>query len=95
MRDTMLENGWVVQYVESDRMPFAYTLGLARYGLPELLVTGVSPRRIVRMLNSVGRRAVGGDQSAGHTESLYRQRLRGGCGRRDFSENAKFPACGL
>jgi hypothetical protein len=34
MRDTMLENGWVVQYVESDRMPFAYTLGLTRYGCP-------------------------------------------------------------
>ena len=24
MRDTMLENGWAVQCVASDRMPFAY-----------------------------------------------------------------------
>jgi hypothetical protein len=31
----------VVQYVGSDRMPFAYTIGLTRYRLPELLVTGV------------------------------------------------------
>jgi hypothetical protein len=82
------------QYVDSDRMPFAYTIGLARYGLPELLVAGVSPRRIVRMLNSVGRRAVVATNRQG-TESLYQQRLRGCWGRRDFSENAKFPACGL
>jgi hypothetical protein len=24
MRDTILENGWAVQYVARDRMPFAY-----------------------------------------------------------------------
>ena len=62
MHETMLVHGWAVQYVESDRTPFAYTIGLTRYGLPELLVTGVSPGRAVRMLNTVGRRAVGGDQ---------------------------------
>jgi hypothetical protein len=61
LRRTMLRCGWAVQYVESDRRPFAYTIGLTRYGLPELLVTGVSPRRAMRLLNGAGRRAVGGD----------------------------------
>jgi Domain of unknown function (DUF4262) len=49
--------GWAVQYVESDRVPFAYTVGLTQDGLPELLITGVSPRRAVRLLNSVARGA--------------------------------------
>ena len=62
LRQTMLESGWAVQYVESDRMPFAYTIGLTRYGLPELLVTGVAPRRAARMLNTLGRRAVSGER---------------------------------
>lgn len=62
LRQTVLESGWAVQYVESDRMPFAYTVGLTRYGLPELLVTGVAPRRAARMLNTLGRRAVGGER---------------------------------
>lgn len=62
LRQTMLERGWAVQYVESDRMPFAYTIGLTRYGLPELLVTGVAPRRAARMLNTLGRRAVSGER---------------------------------
>ena len=43
------KNGWTVQYVESDRTPFAYTIGLHDWGLPELLVTGVSPPRASRL----------------------------------------------
>src|ERR1700757_378428 len=62
LRQTMLESGWAVQYVESDRMPFAYTIGLTRYGVPELLVTGVAPRRAARMLNTLGRRATSGQR---------------------------------
>jgi hypothetical protein len=62
LHGTMLKSGWAVQYVESDRMPFAYTVGLAGCGVPELLVTGVSPRRALRMLNSVAQRALGGDR---------------------------------
>jgi hypothetical protein len=62
LRQTMLESGWAVQYVEGDRMPFAYTIGLTRYGLPELLVTGVAPRRAARMLNTLGKRAVNGER---------------------------------
>ncbi len=57
LRAKILRCGWAVQYVESDRMPFAYTVGLTRDGLPELLVTGISPRRAVRLLNSVARGA--------------------------------------
>jgi Domain of unknown function (DUF4262) len=60
LRQTMLECGWAVQYVESDRMPFAYTVGLTRYGLPEHVVTGLPPQRAARMLNALGRRAVSG-----------------------------------
>lgn len=64
LRRTMLESGWAVQYVEGDRMPFAYTIGLTRYGLPELLVTGVAPRRAAKMLNALGRRAVDDERPA-------------------------------
>ena len=28
LRARMLKHGWAVQYVESDRVPFAYTVGL-------------------------------------------------------------------
>lgn len=43
--------GWAVQYVEDLRMPFAYTAGMTAYGLPELLMTNVSPARAARVLN--------------------------------------------
>jgi hypothetical protein len=48
----VLKDGWAAVYVEDDRMPFAYTIGLHDCGLPELLVTGVSPQRALRMLNT-------------------------------------------
>jgi Domain of unknown function (DUF4262) len=54
LREKMRKNGWAVQYVE-DRTPFAYTIGLHDCGLPELLVTGVSPQRAKRLLNAVAR----------------------------------------
>jgi hypothetical protein len=47
------ENGWIVQFVEGDRTPFAYTIGLHPRGLPELLVTGMPPQRANLVLNSV------------------------------------------
>lgn len=56
---TMLKFGWAVQYVESEWAPFAYTVGLTRYDLPELLITGVSSQRAGRLLNGVARRYVG------------------------------------
>jgi len=58
LRRKMLKRGWTVQYVESDRTPFAYTIGLTRYELPELLVTGVSPQRALRILNGVARKCL-------------------------------------
>lgn len=60
LRTKMLKNGWAVQYVESDRIPWAYTIGLHDWGRPELLVTGVSPPRASRLLNSVTRDAIRG-----------------------------------
>lgn len=38
----MLMHGWAVQHVECERRPFAYTVGLTRRGLPELVVTGLA-----------------------------------------------------
>jgi hypothetical protein len=61
LRRTMLEHGWAVQYVESDRTPIAYTVGLHDCGLPELLVTGVSPQRAMRLLNIVAKDVMRGD----------------------------------
>jgi hypothetical protein len=53
-------NGWVVQFVEDDRTPFAYTIGLHERGLPELLVTGMPPERANLVLNSVAKYLVDG-----------------------------------
>lgn len=64
VRAKMLRHGWAVQYVESDRVPFAYTVGLTRRTLPELLVTGVSPQRAARLLNVGAETAVRGDRLA-------------------------------
>ncbi len=36
VRETIRTHGWMVQYVESDRTPYAYTIGLHDWGLPEL-----------------------------------------------------------
>jgi hypothetical protein len=60
VRETIRKCGWMVQYVESDRTPFAYTIGLHDWGLPELLMTAVSPQRATRLLNTVARDAVAG-----------------------------------
>ena len=59
LREKMRKDGWAVQYVE-DRTPFAYTIGLHDCGLPELLVTGVSPQRAKRLLNALARDAMRG-----------------------------------
>jgi len=60
VRETVRVNGWAVQAVEDDRRPFAYTIGLHDRGLPELLVTGLSPERAARVLNDVAGATVGG-----------------------------------
>lgn len=53
IRETVEKHGWAVQFVESDRAPYAYTVGLHERGRPELLVTGLAPQRAVLVLNSV------------------------------------------
>jgi hypothetical protein len=60
LRQTVDEHGWAVQFVESERRPFAYTVGLHSRGLPELLVTGMSPERATLTLNSVADYLVNG-----------------------------------
>jgi hypothetical protein len=57
---TVDEHGWAVQFVESEHRPFAYTIGLHSRGLPELLVTGMSPERATLTLNSVADYLVNG-----------------------------------
>ncbi len=54
LRDTIQAHRWAVQFVESDKRPFAYTIGLQEKGLPELLVTGIQPQLSVRLLNAIG-----------------------------------------
>lgn len=53
LRKTVLKHTWAVQYVEDDRKPFAYTIGLHSRGFAEYLVTGVPPDRAVQLLNAV------------------------------------------
>jgi len=58
LRARMACHGWTVQFVESARQPFAYTIGLHELGLPELLITGLGPEQSTRLLNSIGHQIV-------------------------------------
>ena len=58
VRSMVLEHGWATQYVEDDWTPYAYTIGLHDLRLPELLGTGVSPQRALRVLKGVARIAM-------------------------------------
>ncbi len=60
IRDKILARGWAVQYVEGDRRPFAYTIGLHDRGLPELLVTGLVARQSFWLLNTFAKRMLAG-----------------------------------
>ena len=60
IRENIQTRGWAVQYVEDDRRPFAYTIGLHEQGLPELLVTGLTPKQAVWLLNSCAKRVLAG-----------------------------------
>ncbi len=60
IRTTVDKHGWAVQYVEDDRTPYAYTIGLHERGLPELLVTGLPPQAAARILNSVAAYVIDG-----------------------------------
>ena len=58
LRATIDDHGWVVQFVEDERRPFAYTIGLHLRGLPELLITGLPARTSARLLNSIAHMVV-------------------------------------
>lgn len=51
LRETIRTHGWAVQFVEDDRRPFAYTIGLHDRAMPELMVTGLQPYDATRLLN--------------------------------------------
>ena len=53
LRETIRGHGWVVQFVEDERRPFAYTIGLHDRGLPELMLTGLQARTAYRVVNSI------------------------------------------
>jgi hypothetical protein len=40
IRTTVAEHGWAVQFVEDDRRPYAYTVGLHEQGLPRAVGDG-------------------------------------------------------
>jgi uncharacterized protein DUF4262 len=71
LRAGIERHGWVVQYVDDDRRPFAYTVGLHRHGLAELLVTGLDPQRAAQLLNAVAEYSINKVQPRpGETMSL-------------------------
>jgi hypothetical protein len=51
LRDCVREHGWVIKYVEDHRRPYAYTMGLHQFGMPELVVTGVTTERAFALLD--------------------------------------------
>lgn len=53
LRATIRKHKWAVQYVEDEKKPFAYTIGLHKRGFAEYLVTGVPPEHAARLLNAV------------------------------------------
>jgi hypothetical protein len=55
LRSIIADVGWAVQAVEGGRTraPYAYTVGLAARGKPELVVTGMAAYRAVKLLNEV------------------------------------------
>jgi hypothetical protein len=70
------EEGWAVQAVQADRLrpPMAYTVGLTAHGQPELLVTGMTVRPALDLLNSVACHVLH-DTAPAHGERIP---LRGG-----------------
>jgi hypothetical protein len=51
LRASVCAHGWAIKYVEDERRPYAYTIGLHELGLPELLVTGVTTERALALLD--------------------------------------------
>jgi hypothetical protein len=55
LRELLEQHCWIVQGVQRERRrpPYAYTVGLAAHGRPELVVTGMPYDRAVELLNAV------------------------------------------
>jgi hypothetical protein len=51
LRECVREHGWVIKYVEDAQRPYAYTVGLHQFGLPEFLVTRVTTERALALLD--------------------------------------------
>ena len=64
LREAIRAHGWAVQAVAADparlQPPFAYTVGLTRFGHPELVVFGLDDQVACALLNSLGVRARSG-----------------------------------
>lgn len=64
LRETIRKHGWAVQAVGPDPRrlspPFAYTVGLTRFGHPELVVFGLPDKQAAAVLNALGTRARSG-----------------------------------
>jgi Domain of unknown function (DUF4262) len=60
LRGLLKQHHWVVQGVQRERQrpPYAYTVGLAARGRPELVVTGLPYHRAVDLLNAAARHAL-------------------------------------
>ena len=56
-------SGWIIQGVAGDRLhaPFAYTVGLTDFGLPELVVTGLRHRLACALLDEVAEHSLHGE----------------------------------
>lgn len=53
VRAKITAHRWAIQYIEDEKSPFAYTIGLHALGAPELLMMGLPPRTSARLLNSI------------------------------------------
>lgn len=64
LRETIRLHGWAIQAVYGDAEhripPFAYTIGLTRFGHSELVVFGLAQSNAAEVLNGLGRRARSG-----------------------------------
>lgn len=60
LRELLEQHCWIVQGVQRERHrpPYAYTVGLAAHGRPELVVTGMPYDRAVELLNSAAEHVV-------------------------------------
>jgi hypothetical protein len=63
LRELLRQHCWIVQGVQRERRrpPYAYTVGLAGHGLPELVVTGMPYDRAVDLLNNVAEHVLHAD----------------------------------